>query len=88
MATNTRAATPSFIVIVFVMVGWLLVLLFQDVILNLFYETLELDPKNTWHSLLVFAITLGALLIFLNLYGNEFGGVGPYGSSLGTDISK
>ena len=56
----------AFAVIVFaIIIGWILVSVFQRVLENLFFETLGMNSRSTLHALIIAAVMISIFLVFV-----------------------
>jgi TRAP-type C4-dicarboxylate transport system permease small subunit len=71
MGTNTIAGDISFLDVLFaIIISWILVTLWQRFVDNLLYDTLGLNQKSTYQSLVVAVAFTIIFIAFINLFHN------------------
>jgi hypothetical protein len=65
-------------IIIYIILAWTLLLLFEDFVTTFFYKGIGLDKDSAWDTFFIFAIALGVFLIFALVYEEKSLTLGPF----------
>ena len=57
--------TAFFVLVIAIVWGWLLVSVFQRLVENLWFQTLDMEPRSTLHSLIIAVVMLFLFILFI-----------------------